>query len=467
MSTVSMSTVETARRRPRAGEVAPFAILALMILALALLPVLTHYTVRTANVYDVFQNFASYGLVALALGITIIAGEFDLSVSSMYLLGGMVAVLTGAGSPLLGILAALGTAVIVGAVQGGLISGFRLNSMPVTLGGYLVVLGVTYILGHSKSVIYENYTVGLRLDRPILQIFSIRSLVALAIFVVAAIVLRYLRVGRDIRAIGGDRRAARVAGVPVDRLLVGVFVISAVGAALPGALLSYSLATASPTNIGFDVLTFSATAALIGGVSLSGGKGRRDRDRGGRPVPERAPGDPLDPPLSRLRLEPDHRRPPRPLHRRLGPGPVAVVPDDARRRRSRGARVTDARQIRLDPDPLERYLLSQGFRVGNLVIVSGQAALDEHGNIVGAGDFDAQAEQVFRNLARVLEAGGSSLDRVVKVTIFLTDMTNFGKIVELRRRWFTPPYPADTIVEVRALALPELEIEIEAIATVA
>ena len=273
MTTASVSPVETTRRRPRAAEVAPFAILAGMILALALLPVLTHYTVRTANVYDVFQNFASYGLVALALGITIIAGEFDLSVSSMYLLGGMVAVLTGAGSPLLGILAALGTAVIVGAVQGGLISGFRLNSMPVTLGGYMVVLGITYILGHSKSVIYEKYTVGLRLDKPILQIFSIRSLVALAIFAVAAIVLRYLRVGRDIRAIGGDRRAARVAGVRVDRLLVGVFVISAVGAALPGALLSYSLATASPTNIGFDVLTFSATAALIGGVRLSGGKG--------------------------------------------------------------------------------------------------------------------------------------------------------------------------------------------------
>jgi ribose transport system permease protein len=273
MSAASVSTVEPTRRRPRAGDVAPFAILALMIVALILLPAVTQYTVRTANVYDIFQNFASYGLVALALGITIIAGEFDLSVSSMYLMGGMVAVLTGAGSPLLGILAALGAAVLVGLIQGGLIAGFRLNSMPVTLGGYLVILGITYILGHSKSVIYENYTVGLRLDKPVLQIFSIRSLVSLAIFVVAALVLRYLRVGRDIRAIGGDRRAARVAGVPVDRLLVGVFVIAAIGAALPGALLSYSLATASPTNIGFDVLTFSATAALIGGVSLSGGKG--------------------------------------------------------------------------------------------------------------------------------------------------------------------------------------------------
>ena len=268
-----MNTVATSRHRPKVGELAPFAILLIMIVALALVPVVTQYTVRTANVYDIFQNFASYGLVALALGITIIAGEFDLSVSSMYLLGGMVAVLTGAGSPLVGIIAALGTSILVGLVQGGLIARFRLNSMPVTLGGYLVVLGITYILGHNKSVIYDNFTVGLRLDKPVLQIFSIRSLVSLGIFVLVAFVLRYLRVGRDLRAIGGDRRAARVAGVPVDRLLIGVFVVSALGAALPGALLSYSLATASPTNIGFDVLTFSATAALIGGVRLTGGKG--------------------------------------------------------------------------------------------------------------------------------------------------------------------------------------------------
>ncbi len=268
-----MSAMAAMSRRPRARALAPYVILALMILALALVPALTQYPVRTANVYDIFQNFASYGLVALALGVTMIAGEFDLSVSSVYLFGGMVAVLTGGGSPLAGIIAALGAAIAVGLVQGGLIARFRLNSMPVTLGGYLIVLGITYILGHSKSVIYNNYTVGLRLDKPVLQIFSIRSLISLGIFVVAALVLRYLRVGRDIRAIGGDRRAARVAGVPVDRLLIGVFVIAALGAALPGALLSYSLATASPTNIGFDVLTFSATAALIGGVSLSGGKG--------------------------------------------------------------------------------------------------------------------------------------------------------------------------------------------------
>jgi reactive intermediate/imine deaminase len=121
-------------------------------------------------------------------------------------------------------------------------------------------------------------------------------------------------------------------------------------------------------------------------------------------------------------------------------------------------------QIRVEPDPYEPYRLSQGMRVGDLLFVSGQAAISPEGELVGSGDFDAQAEQTFRNLERVLEAGGSGLDRVVKVTIFLTDMANFEKIVELRGRWFSEPYPADTIVEVSSLALPELEIEIEAIA---
>jgi 2-iminobutanoate/2-iminopropanoate deaminase len=121
-------------------------------------------------------------------------------------------------------------------------------------------------------------------------------------------------------------------------------------------------------------------------------------------------------------------------------------------------------RIRTDPDQYEPYRISQAIRTGDLIFVSGQAAIGENGELVGVGDFDAQAEQAFLNLERILEAGGSGLDRIVKVTIFLTDMTNFPKIVALRGRWFSEPYPADTIVEVSSLALPELEIEIEAIA---
>jgi 2-iminobutanoate/2-iminopropanoate deaminase len=59
--------------------------------------------------------------------------------------------------------------------------------------------------------------------------------------------------------------------------------------------------------------------------------------------------------------------------------------------------------------------------------------------MVGVGDFEAQAKQAFENLDRVLCAGGSSLRNVIKVTIFLIDMTNFDRIVKLRGQWFTAP----------------------------
>jgi reactive intermediate/imine deaminase len=122
------------------------------------------------------------------------------------------------------------------------------------------------------------------------------------------------------------------------------------------------------------------------------------------------------------------------------------------------------RQITTDPDPYKPFRLAQGYRVGELLLISGQAAIDEHGQLVGVGNFDAQAAQVFMNLERVLRAGGSSLANVLKVTIFLRDMANFPKIVELRGRYFTPPYPADTIIEVSSLYSPDALLEIEAIA---
>ena len=97
-------------------------------------------------------------------------------------------------------------------------------------------------------------------------------------------------------------------------------------------------------------------------------------------------------------------------------------------------------RITTQPDPYEPFLLSQGIRVGDLLFISGQAGYDDDGKIVGGG-FTAQGEQVFSNLRRALEAGNSSLENVVKVTVFLTDMSRFKEFVELRRRFFSAPYP--------------------------
>ncbi len=109
--------------------------------------------------------------------------------------------------------------------------------------------------------------------------------------------------------------------------------------------------------------------------------------------------------------------------------------------------------ISMEPDPLAPYAISPGWQVGNLLFLSGQAAISPEGAIVGVGDFEAQP-------------GGSDRSKIVKVTIYLADMGNFPAIVEARRKYFMPPWPADTIVEVKSLALPELMVEIDVIAVV-
>ena len=107
---------------------------------------------------------------------------------------------------------------------------------------------------------------------------------------------------------------------------------------------------------------------------------------------------------------------------------------------------------------------SQAIRAGNTVYLSGQIPLDPATGELVAGDIEAQAVRVFENLKAVAEAAGGSLRQVVKVTIYLKDMANFPKIVEARKQYFTAPYPADTIVEVSSLALPELQVEIDVVA---
>lgn len=256
----------------RGGDLIPVAIFVLMALCFYLVPSLYGKDVEWSSAYSALQTLASYGLLALGIGIGMIAGVFDLSVLGMFALGGMLAVETGGDSPLLGVVVAAAVGLLAGCAQGSLVARLKLNSMSVSLGGYLVMLGLTRAIGSDESVPYGNVYVGIDLDKPILEVFSWHSLIVLACFVLVGLVLRYTRIGRDTRAVGGDERASRVAGVRVGAVTAGVFAVSGALAGIAGALNSYSLASAIP-DPGFAPLVFAATAALIGGVAFSGGRG--------------------------------------------------------------------------------------------------------------------------------------------------------------------------------------------------
>jgi ribose transport system permease protein len=256
----------------RPDHLMPAVSLVLVLVAFACSPLLSGRPLQPFDGYNALQGFAQLGLLALAIGITMIAGEFDLSVVGTYALGGMLAVSSGARSPALGVLVAVAAGAAIGAVQGGLIARLRIPSMPVTLATYIALLGLTYAMSGGLSKSYPNSDVTLWVDQTLGGIFSPRSLVTLAAFVLAAVVLGATKLGRELRAIGGDRRASRVAGVRVDRLVVGLFTVSGTLAALGGALLSYSYASANP-DPGLQPLILAAVAALLGGVSLAGGRG--------------------------------------------------------------------------------------------------------------------------------------------------------------------------------------------------
>jgi ribose transport system permease protein len=255
-----------------APKLRPFSILVAAIVVLGLIDRGTGYFFSLGTVFSVMQLFATLGLVALGLGLSMLVREFDLSVAGMVSLAGCIAVVTGVSHPWLGALLGVAAGIVSGLIQGLIMTRLNLSSVGVTLGGLLTLQGLTYVLSGNQTVSYPNMAVALGLNAPLLHLFSVRSAVALLVFVLAALVMAYTHIGRDVIATGSDRRASRIAGLDTDRVVIGVFIASGASSALAGVLLSYSLGAASPAGLS-DVLAPAAAAAIVGGVSVVGGRG--------------------------------------------------------------------------------------------------------------------------------------------------------------------------------------------------
>jgi 2-iminobutanoate/2-iminopropanoate deaminase len=117
------------------------------------------------------------------------------------------------------------------------------------------------------------------------------------------------------------------------------------------------------------------------------------------------------------------------------------------------------------PEPISHY--TDAVRFGDLLFVSGCAPLDAAGELVCAGDVVGQARRVFANMETVLAAAGASFSDVLKVTVYLVDAADRAQVNTVREAVFGPSRPASTLVEVAALAIPDMRVEVEAIAGIA
>ena len=121
--------------------------------------------------------------------------------------------------------------------------------------------------------------------------------------------------------------------------------------------------------------------------------------------------------------------------------------------------------IATDKAPAAIGPYSQAVKVGNLLFTSGMIPIDPATNTLVEGGIEVQAERALQNVKNLLEASGSSLDKVVKTVVFIKDMNDFAKVNEIYAKFFTENYPARSCVEVARLPKDVL-IEMEAIAEV-
>jgi len=128
--------------------------------------------------------------------------------------------------------------------------------------------------------------------------------------------------------------------------------------------------------------------------------------------------------------------------------------------------MTEREEFRVETlaEPISHY--TDAVRAGDLLFVSGFVPVDGDGRVVGGDDVVAQTRQVFANIGRVLAAAGTTFDRVVKVTVYLTDVDDRTKINPVRQEIFGDTRPASTLFEVSRLAVPGAKIEIDLVAIV-
>jgi enamine deaminase RidA (YjgF/YER057c/UK114 family) len=120
---------------------------------------------------------------------------------------------------------------------------------------------------------------------------------------------------------------------------------------------------------------------------------------------------------------------------------------------------------RIQPEGLHRPpSYSHVVKVGNTIYIAGQTSVNERGEVVGRGDIEAQAVQVFENLKKALASVGATFDDLVKITVLITDPRYRDAVTRVRAGYITGPLPASTLVVCAGLANPDYLLEIEAIA---
>ena len=275
----------TLRRHGRhimANWIRELALLPVIILLLVIGAFVNPAFLTADNFINVAQESAALGAVVVAETLILLTGKFDLSLQSTYGLAPMVGAWLivskdgqGLGTdwnPLLGIAIVLLIGLAVGALNGFMVIKLGFNAFIFTLAMLILLAGIQVGIVSGRTI-YHLPDAFTYLGSQYLLGVPVSVWVTGMIFLLSALFLRYHRVGRAIYAIGGNTEAARAAGIHVDRIRIGVFIVASLLAALAG-LMTAGEVVAVTANQGNNLIFSVFAAAVIGGISLDGGRGR-------------------------------------------------------------------------------------------------------------------------------------------------------------------------------------------------
>jgi ribose transport system permease protein len=230
------------------------------------------YFLKPDNLINIMTAVSVIGFIAIAMTMVIVSGGLDLSVGSVVALTGVIVAQLSHIMPIgAAIAVAILVGVFVGAFNGFAITKIGINPLITTLGTLSIARGLAYVLskGDTQSIDNEAFTF---LGNGRLGPIPVQVIVLIVLALLAAWVMKSTVFGRSVYAIGGNAQASRLAGLPVLRLQMFVYILSGLSAAVGGMFLTSQLSAAAPeSSAGLELSVIAAV--ILGGTSLTGGKG--------------------------------------------------------------------------------------------------------------------------------------------------------------------------------------------------
>ena len=260
-------------RRAGLADYAPtYGALAALVLLFVANAVATPHFLDVNNFRNILLQVAPTVLVAVGMTYVIATGGIDLSVGSIMAVASAVAAVSLGRGVGVAILLALAAALVVGTLNGALISGFRIQPIIVTLASLITARGVAQVISNGGQLIpFDNPRfawLGQGQVGPVpVQVALMALVVAAAIFV-----MRATAFGRYVAAVGGNEAAARLAGVRVHRTKIMVYALSGLLAGLAGLIETARLGASDAQKVGVNIELDAIAAVVVGGTPLTGGR---------------------------------------------------------------------------------------------------------------------------------------------------------------------------------------------------